>query len=433
MSLIRKPVLHLSAAMLALAMLVPSGAASAQTPPPGEALSTYTIGDRLKISFFEELDLPGSQQTANAAVRTLYHRVDLTAEYSVAADGTVDLPRLGRLVLAGRTSEEVREELLARYEEQMGRAGDAHIAIIERQPVYVVGPVRQPGAFRFTEGMVAIQAIALAGGTEGGRERLDPLVRARQETERSDQGAAKLAGLLARQAYLEAEQDGRAPVAPADLVDLIGRTEAERLIAAEMRAGATASSARQSEIRAYEATIHAALREVASIEESAERIAREIDARLAMVGHATQPDPRLTDRQTVGRLRSEIAALELQRQQLQGEIQRINQAIARDAAARDRIRLDHGAAMARDIITVAGEIVATKQSVVSAEGLAGSIYGALGPAGSETSAIEIVRSTREGPVTFAGTETTALKPGDVLRVRQLESGTGLPRTGSILR
>jgi len=433
MSFIRKPVLHLSAAMLALSILGLGASAAEQAQSPDDALSTYTIGDRLKISFFEELDLPGGGETASAAVRTLYHRIDLTAEYSVAADGTVDLPRLGRLVLAGRTSEEVREELLARYEERMGRAGDAHIAIVERQPVYVVGPVRQPGAFRFTEGMVAIQAIALAGGTEGGRDRLDPLVRARQETERSDQGSTKLAGLLARHAYLEAEQDGRTPVAPPDLVNLIGPTEADRLIAAEMRAGATASSARQSEIRAYESTIAAAEREVASVEESAVRISREIDARLTMIGHATQPDPRLTDKQTVGRLRSEIASLELQRQQLQGEIQKISQAIARDAAARDRIRLDHGAATARELIAIAGEILATKQSVVSAEGLAGSIYGALGPAGSEISDIEIVRSTRAGPVTFAGTETTALRPGDVVRIRQAGSDMGLPRTGSVVQ
>ena len=431
---IRKPALYLSATLLVLSPLLAergsdAGAEENATPASAaaEPLSAYTIGDRLKISFFEELDLPGGEGGASVATRTLYHRVDLTAEYSVAADGTVTLPRLGQLVVAGRGAQEVHEELLSRYEKQIGRVGDVHVAIVERQPVYVVGPVRQPGAFRFTEGMVAIQAIALAGGTENGREHFDPLMRAGQETERSDQAAIKLAGLLARRAYLEAAQEGRDPITPRELIDLIGRPEANRLIAAETRAGAAGASARQAEIRGYDGSIEAARREAAAIEGAVERISHEINARVATIDQVSEPDPRLTKHEVVGRMQSEITLLEAQRQQLQGNSQRLQQAIARDSAARDRVHLDHRAVAARDLVSVVQEIVATKQAIASAQDLAGSIYGVLGET-EEGYSVEIVRTTRTGPETLVAEETTPLKPGDVVRLRPSRS-TGALRGG----
>jgi hypothetical protein len=137
-----------------------------------------------------------------------------------------------------------------------------------------------------------------------------------------------------------------------------------------------------------------------------------------MIEQVTEPDPRLTDRQTVARLRGEIAELELRLQQFEATIQQINQAIARDVAARERIRLDHGTAVAREIVANASDIVAMKQTIVGAERAAGSIYGTLGPSDTDGYVIEIVRSTLTGPVTFDGTETTALRPGDVIRMRQ---------------
>ncbi len=437
--------------MLASALMLPAGASSADAPDPdgiiietrktseagapapeldgahlkaepaaqpGDDPAAYTIGDKVKVSFFEELDLPQKQGTSDAALRTLYNRVDLTADYTVEADGAINLPRLGRVVFAGRGPDAVRADLLTRYETQMGRAGDVHIAITERQPVYVVGPVRAPGSFKFSDGMVAIQAIALAGGMETGRERLDPLVRARQETERSDQAAGRLASLLARHAYLEAEQDQRKPTAPRDLIRLVGEADAAQLIAAEVRAGEAAAVARAAEIAALETSIAAAKREIGSVQNSADRVEREIKARLRMIDNATELDARLSDKQTIGRLRSEIADLELRLQQFEGTIQQINQAISKDVAARDRIRLDRGTAVAREIVAAAGDIVALKQTIVGAERVAGSIYGTLGPSETGGYAIEIVRSTLTGPVTFAATETTVLRPGDVVRLRQ---------------
>ena len=49
------------------------------------------IGDRLKVTFFERLDLPAvgtdPRQAAGAPLRTFYQRMDLSAEYSVDQDG----------------------------------------------------------------------------------------------------------------------------------------------------------------------------------------------------------------------------------------------------------------------------------------------------------------------------------------------------------
>ncbi len=44
-------------------------------------------------------------------MRAFYQRVDLGGEYTIEGDGTVNLPRLGRIRMTGRTAEEIRQEI----------------------------------------------------------------------------------------------------------------------------------------------------------------------------------------------------------------------------------------------------------------------------------------------------------------------------------
>ena len=45
------------------------------------------------------------------------------------------------------------------------RSGRGPVAL-ERQPVYVLGPVKNPGAYKYAPGMTVLHAVALAGGLD---------------------------------------------------------------------------------------------------------------------------------------------------------------------------------------------------------------------------------------------------------------------------
>jgi len=136
--------LHLARAFAfgLVALAVPALAQEAPpfaNPPagPAEALpgegEHFTVGDKLRVTFFEKMDLPPG--VGAPATSTFYQRVDLTSDYVVGADGRISLPRLGSVAVAGRGTDDLRVEIASSFESAMGRPGDVHLAILERQPI----------------------------------------------------------------------------------------------------------------------------------------------------------------------------------------------------------------------------------------------------------------------------------------------------------
>jgi hypothetical protein len=50
----------------------------------------------------------------------------------------------------------------------IGRSANIDVKIFDRSPIYVVGPVKNPGAYKYAPGMIVLHAIALAGGLDRG-------------------------------------------------------------------------------------------------------------------------------------------------------------------------------------------------------------------------------------------------------------------------
>lgn len=401
-------------ALLACLALLPSGAL-AQEPAPEDA-SAFTIGDKLRVTFFEEMDLPAAPG-GGAPATTFYQRVDLTSDYVVGADGRISLPRLGPVAVAGRSADEVHDEIQDAYEAAMGRSGDVHVAILERQPVYVLGPVRAPGAFPFASGMVAIQAIALAGGPERAQDRIAPVVEAGREAERSEDARTRLTLLLSRRAWLEAERTDTAPAVPEELARLVGETGAREMVEAEAQAGAAAAAARRREIAGLAERAAAWRDEIAVQRRALADFERETALREARIREATEPDPRLSRDTVIAAQRAELVDLEARRQQAQSAIHRIEQQIAETQAARARISLEFERTVAQDLVTLTNDIARLRQTAGSASEIAGSLAEGAAPRGAEDFAITIVRTTAaDGVRTLDATPVTRLMPGDVVRV-----------------
>ena len=188
---------------------------TSQQPPAastGDGSSLIAYGDRLKITFFERLQVAlGANGTPQAdAIATAFPRMDLSGEYTVDEAGGVNIPILGQFVAANESIPALQSSLAAAFGHSIGRAGDAHVAIVERQPVYVLGTVHNAGTYKYTPGMILLQALAAAGGASSDTVDTSQAIEGIREAERLRQSQQKMDRLVLAQARLAAQRDDAA-------------------------------------------------------------------------------------------------------------------------------------------------------------------------------------------------------------------------------
>jgi protein involved in polysaccharide export with SLBB domain len=100
------------------------------------------------------------------AVR-VYGEEDLTNQYRVSQDGTIDFPLVGRIEVAGREPTEVADLIAARLrsgEVLVSPQVSVSVEEYNSKRFSVMGAVAQPGTFPMSTGLTVVQAISLAGG-----------------------------------------------------------------------------------------------------------------------------------------------------------------------------------------------------------------------------------------------------------------------------
>jgi polysaccharide biosynthesis/export protein len=132
----------------------------------------------------------------------VWQETDLSGPLHVDEDGTVSHVLLGRVAAAGKTCDELAEELRSRLERSYLRAPRVVVTLREsaRRTASVLGPVERPGAHPVHEHMRVLDLLVAAGG-------LTP-------------GAGSTAVLLHPTAANQAAPtapDGNSPAAPAEL------------------------------------------------------------------------------------------------------------------------------------------------------------------------------------------------------------------------
>lgn len=132
----------------------------------------------------------------------VWQEADLSGPLHVDEDGTVSHVLLGRINAAGKTCDELAEELRSRLERTYLREPRVVVTLREsaRRTASVLGPVERPGAHPVHEHMRVLDLLVVAGG-------LTP-------------GAGSTAVLLHPTAANQAVQggpDGTSPAAPAEL------------------------------------------------------------------------------------------------------------------------------------------------------------------------------------------------------------------------
>lgn len=91
---------------------------------------------------------------------------DLTSEYRIAADGTIDFPYIGRITVAGMPPGEVQRNISKKLREGYFRSPQITLLVKEwnSRKITILGQVMKPGAVAYSPGMTLMDAIAAVGG-----------------------------------------------------------------------------------------------------------------------------------------------------------------------------------------------------------------------------------------------------------------------------
>jgi polysaccharide export outer membrane protein len=92
---------------------------------------------------------------------------DLSSDYRVAQDGTIDFPFIGRIEVAGLEPGAIAALITNRLRDGQFMVRP-HVSVVVREynskRISVLGAVRSPGTYPLRSGMGVVEAVSLAGG-----------------------------------------------------------------------------------------------------------------------------------------------------------------------------------------------------------------------------------------------------------------------------
>ena len=381
-------------------------------------------GDRLKITFFEtvgvSLDTGGDKAAARA---TVFPRMDLSGEFVVDEGGVVDIPKLGPVVASQLTVLELQAQLAESFRHQLGRPGDVHVAIVDRLPVYVSGVVRNPGTYKYTVGMIVLQALAGAGGAGLPGADTSRAIEIIRETAQLHMAEARSDRLLVKRAMLTAEHGNTDTMqAPANFTvprtaDWLGpvMAAARATLAADRSNRALLLAQAERQLAAARAEVEAQVMRADQIKDViAKKQARLRDLE-AIAARGSVPKFHLSDAGV------EIAELIARKDDLDVAVVQAHGRLAAAEAAVVTVDRDYTTGLDKVLAATQQELDEQAHTVESAKAIINVLHGdaqggSLGDATGTHLAIRITRRTEGGLSVIVGNDTTPLLPGDVVQV-----------------
>lgn len=154
------------AALLTLTLVNPAragGAESAATIPASTASTTQAgaaTGVPNKI-----VGDPNYKLGAGDHLRVIvFGQPDLSGEFQVDGSGNVALPLIGNVAAGGTSAGELETSIAQKLTPDYLRDPRVSVEVITYRPFYIVGEVKSPGNYAYTNGMTVINAVAMAGG-----------------------------------------------------------------------------------------------------------------------------------------------------------------------------------------------------------------------------------------------------------------------------
>lgn len=401
-----------------------SHASNTNNPQPPMNRARFEIGDKFKIAFYERVDDTEQNKwgRAGSALQGFQQRPELSGEYTIQDDGTIALPLLGSFTAADLVSGDLQAALASSFEKLTGRKGFVTILSLERPPIYVLGPVKNPGAYKYVPGMTVLHTVALAGGFD--RQNVEPWqrVEAVREVEKRRTATEIVLKTVARAAILKAERDGSAVKVPPQLLQVVSEAEARKMIADEAERRAPIVSARRNREHSLSLSAQAAKQEVQMLSNRFQPIDDLIKLRViranAMRG--------LLQRGTISNLvmvqaQSELSDAQQRRQDAVNQYAMAQQRAALLEQDRAKFQVDTRTEIETEILATEQQIAANERDFATSDGILGVLrvtpvrYTPSSGAAGYT--YEIVRQKgATGPVALTANGMTTLQAGDLVRV-----------------
>ena len=349
------------------------------------------------------------------------------------------VPSVGRIALAGLTIIEAEGRTRDAVRRALGLdASGLLLEFAERRPVLVIGDVENGGPVPYTDGLLAIEAIALAGGPARLTQR-DATIRLEgaRITERIATLRLSIADALVAIARLDAEAEGLAAFEPPPAAERLAGAGAVRMVEDQRAVMASRAASLEARRAALAEGLVALDEEIAAIGEQLEAKGRE----LANVrGELTRLAPARRDGIVTG---GRILALDRRVAEVEGDIagliaqaararrERIAQESAIDSLSRD-FRLD-ARQTAADLRATRAGLEAQLEGAIAQLGVADGLAALIAREnGNVRVATRPTIMRREGGElrSFPAELATPLRPGDVLSVPRGGASTlGAPRDG----
>ncbi|TWC07554.1 SLBB domain-containing protein [Bradyrhizobium macuxiense] len=378
------------------------------------------VGDKLTIAFYERVDVEEDKwgRSSNSALRGLVQRPELSLPYIVQEDGTISVPLLGSIRVAGRSTQQVRTDLADSFDRLLGRKGVVNILSIERSPIYVLGPVKNPGSYKFVSGMTVLHALALAGGLDRGTSEPWQKIEAVREVLKRSGAADAMLKLLARAAVLKAERDGAEPKIPLRLIELVGANEASNLVREQGERRKAIATARANRERALQTALEAAKQDVVvygRMESLDELVKLRQDRVNSMRSLA---DRNVISATVLNQVQSELTDAEQRKREALNQYATAKQRLATLEAEGFRIQSDVRNDLELEIETIERQINDNEREYNTSEGILSALPATRAQFAKEADRItyQVVRQMPAGPVAIESSGMTVLQPGDLVNV-----------------
>ena len=389
----------------------------------GEPSDAYKLGpqDKLRIAVHEW----------RPAINQVYDWAALAGEYTVDSAGMISLPLLGQMDAESLTTGDLAAAIAESLQRKVGlvQRPDASVQIIQFRPFYILGGVAKPGDYPYRPGLTVLQAVSIAGGlhriSDPGDLRLD------REAISSDGDlrimAAERNALLARQSRLQAELDNsNSIVFPQELQQRKGDAQVAQLLKQEDLLFQSRREAQRSEIQSLNQIETLLQKEVVSLkakEVSQDRqlvlAKKELDNVSSLLSKGLAVSARQISTE------QDLAQLQAGRLDLDLSILRAQQEISKT----DRDALDLNNKRQAEVISelsdtqekleeLAQKLITTSQLESETATTGAEVESERSRAKVAQSTYVIIRKSGSEQQELASTESTAVQPGDVIKVNR---------------
>lgn len=380
----------------------------------------FRVGDRVKVAVYEQIENEEDKWgTKNKApLRNFALRTEMSGEYVVQSDGSVTLPMLGPFVFASRGPSDLSLDCGAAFQKALGRPAVVNIVLVERMPISVVGPVRQPGVYAFAQGMTVLHAIARAGGFEEGPKDSWSRIEVSREKGKAEISNENLKKILAEASVLHAER-ARARPASEKLTAMVGAEEAQKLIAAaadrrkiKTRADDERRNTLKAMIDSAVKTIELSRARIAPLEQTLSLKKERLTALKKLMDHGSITKPLFIQAQGEA---SEIEDKKLSTQNIILEAEQRLTMLKNELA---RFEMDLAADLEQQIARLDREISEATLGLSASAGVLSALKStsALQKIDRSVLSYTVVRPKDAGPEVLPADEYFQLQPGDLVRI-----------------